>query len=137
MRRWIVLPALLPLVASAQIFRCETPEGPVFSDRLCGEAAEVVQLRADTAGLGGGASEEVRAYLAQKRDERAAERETAQDRDSQAPAPAPQVIEQPVMYWPMMHRPDRPHDRPRPERPRPEHPIEDNRSTLRPQPRGG
>lgn len=63
-----------PALASAQIYRCDTPRGPVFSDERCGEEASLVTVTDESAGLGGGPPEEVREYLARKRQERAEQR---------------------------------------------------------------
>ncbi|MEM1411112.1 MAG: hypothetical protein AAGH19_02055 [Pseudomonadota bacterium] len=89
-----------PLLADAEIYRCETPEGVVFSDRECGEAAERVELADDSAGVSMGPPEEVREYLAEQREVRAQERqERIERRASQTPpTPAPIVVEQRVGY---------------------------------------
>jgi len=108
---------LAPALGFAQIYRCDTPQGTTFSDFPCSQAATVVELQEDSAGLGGGPSEEVRKYLAEKREERAKER--ADDRLQASPAPVVQPDpnrENPTwQYWP---RPiQQPTQRPKPERP--------------------
>ena len=40
-----------PLAVSAQIYRCETEEGVVFSDRECGPATEIVEIEDETSGI--------------------------------------------------------------------------------------
>ncbi len=117
---------LVPCLAAAQIYRCETPQGLVFADAPCGETSEVVELEESTSGISGGPSEEVREYLALKRqersDERQARREAAAAAAAAAPPPQPVVIEQPVAYpgfWGRYPRPRPPGNRP----PRPERPI--------------
>ena len=116
---------LIPLVVSAQIYRCDTPEGPVFSDEMCGTEARLVELEEDSQGLGGGPSEEVREYLDQKRQERAEERESARQVPPLQPAPA--TPSQPVENVALLPgylrpvRPGRPIAKPRP-RPLPEKP---------------
>ena len=64
-----ILVALIALaftpVASAQIFKCDGPDGPVYTDRECGPDATNVEL-SDTSGVGG-VSDETKAELAQKK----------------------------------------------------------------------
>ena len=87
----------VPMLGAAQIYRCDTPEGVVFSDRECGEEAEVVELTEETAGISVGPSEEVRERLEEQKQERAEARAAlAEQRANQpAPAPAPIIIERP------------------------------------------
>lgn len=146
--KWLAgLLLMTALEAQAQIYRCETAEGLVYSDQRCSAEASEVQLAEDSQGLGGGPSEEVRAYLDQKRQERAEQRENAAQR---AQEPSTTVIVQPAQpaepaaLLPGYLRPVRPvhpivRPRPRPERPRP--PVsggEESGSTLgRPRPGPG
>jgi hypothetical protein len=111
------------MASYAAIYRCETPDGPVFSDQKCDDNAEIVTLGDQSQGLGGGPSEEVRDYLDQKRQERAAQREkAAQLRPAQAQpsvTPSTQPTENADLL-PGYVRPIRPivRPRPRPEQPR-------------------
>lgn len=63
--------------AMAKIYRCDGPDGPVFTDRQCGPDAKNVEL-ADTSGLTG-VSEEIKTELAAKK----AQREKAREADRQ------------------------------------------------------
>ena len=55
-------------VASAQIFKCDGPDGPIYTDRECGPDATNVEL-SDTSGVSG-VSDETKAELAQKKADR-------------------------------------------------------------------
>ena len=55
-------------VAVAEIFKCNGPDGPIYSDRDCGQDAENVELL-DTSGLSG-VSEQDKSDLAEKKLER-------------------------------------------------------------------
>ena len=55
-------------VASAQIYKCDGPNGPIFTDRVCGPDAASVEI-ADTSGLSG-VSDETKAELAKRRADR-------------------------------------------------------------------
>ncbi len=120
---------LLPVIAwfstntrAEEIYRCETDEGVVFTDLECtGEGeGEVVTLAPETAGIVPGPPEEVREYLAQKREEReeALRKEWEWAARQPAPAPAPVVVERRVGYpygWGGYgYRPPRPPLRPKP-----------------------
>jgi len=61
-------------LATAQIYKCEGPDGPVYSDRECGPDAASVEL-AKTSGISG-VSDETKAELAQKKAQREEERAT-------------------------------------------------------------
>ena len=123
-----ILVLFFPLAVSAQIYRCETPQGIVFSDKECGSEASVVELAEESHGLGGGPSEEVREYLEQKRQERAEARELARQFAPSQPSSAPVVQSQPVETVALLPgylrpvRPGRPGVKPRP-RPLPERPT--------------
>lgn len=117
--------SLVAVSAQAQIFRCDTQQGLVFSDTPCSAEAEVVTIENDSSGISGGTSDEVRAQLAQKKEQRAQEREQARKlRASRPPSPVyvPVPVEQTVIYpgvWPW--RPGhRPHPRPPRPQPKPE-----------------
>jgi hypothetical protein len=60
--------AITPL-AVAQIYRCNGPDGPIFSDQECEPGAAQVEL-AETSGVSG-VSDETKAELAQKKQARA------------------------------------------------------------------
>ncbi|MDH4021401.1 MAG: hypothetical protein OEU84_17545 [Xanthomonadales bacterium] len=65
----IILPALaFTPVASAQIFKCDGPEGPIYTDQKCGPDATNVEI-SDTSGVSG-VSDETKAELAQKKADR-------------------------------------------------------------------
>ncbi|MEE4174534.1 MAG: hypothetical protein V2I57_09825 [Xanthomonadales bacterium] len=130
------LPAWLPIAAfvlagsasitaelrAEEIYRCETEAGVVYTDRECAgdSEGEVVTLPPETAGITPGPPEEVREYLAQKREERqeALRKEREWAARQPPPAPAPVVIERPVAYpywWGgYTYRPPRPPLRPEP-----------------------
>lgn len=135
--------AMLILAApavEAEIYRCETPQGLVFADRPCGEQAEEVIIDDNTSGVSPGPSEEVRDYLADKREQRSNER--AERQQAQASRPPATVVIPPQqdygypVYWPYRGHQRPPMHRPggdRPLRPAP-HPAPGG-SVLRP--RGG
>ena len=56
--------AITPL-AKAEIYKCDGPDGPIFSDKKCGADAARVQIE-DTAGLSG-VTEQTKADLAAKK----------------------------------------------------------------------
>lgn len=127
--KWLLITiSLVAAAAEAQIYRCETPAGPVFSDNCCSAEAEVVIVEIDSAAISGGTSDEVRAELVLKKAQRAEAQEQARKlRASQPPQPVylPVRAEKTVVYpgyWPW--RPGyRPHPRhPRPQ-PKPEQPA--------------
>lgn len=93
-------PCLAPGAAADEIYRCETPEGTVYSDLECGTGAEVVELEPETAGIVPGPPQEVRDQLARKREERMKAEAEAWERAARqpAPAPAPVVYERRVGY---------------------------------------
>lgn len=142
--RWIWLfSALLASAVQAQIYRCDTSEGVEFSDEPCGKSAEVVQLEENTSGISGGPPEAVRKDLAEKKAQRAQDREERREAAALAertrPAPPVQVlVEQPVFYpgyWWRPNRPGRPpHSRPPPDRPQPRPPSNDGNPVLKPLP---
>ena len=116
----VMILLVVPGPSWGEIYRCETSKGLVFSDRECGESAELVTLADDTAGIAIGPTEEVRARLAAQKAERAEERAAQAERraNQPPPPPAPVVVERRVgyPYW-WGNRP--PVLRPPPERPRP------------------
>ena len=124
MRQTKLLYFALALVASlteAEIYRCETSQGPVFSDMLCGNQAELITIEDDSSGITSGPTEETREYLAQKREERAeARKEKARAQVFRARNPVVLPEQRPVenpAYWPADRYWRRPINRPRPDRP--------------------
>lgn len=122
----IIALTLAAPAAQGEIYRCESEQGTVFSDRPCGDEAVVVAIEDESAGIAPGPPEEVRDYLAQKREERARERaeqrQAAREAASRQPPPVV-TVERPAYpawwgpspYPPMRPRP--PHNRPRPQPP--------------------
>lgn len=121
--KWLLVTMLLFIAsAEAQIFRCETQQGLVFSDTPCSAEAEIVDVESDSSGITAGTSDEVLAQLAQKKEQRALEREQARKlKASQQPVYMPAPVEQTVIYpgiWP--YRPSyRPYPRPPRQQPNP------------------
>ncbi len=74
-----VLIAMASLVISpmaiAEIYKCDGPDGPIYSDRKCGPNAASVEI-AQTSGVSG-VSDEAKAELAQKKAERTEDRENS------------------------------------------------------------
>jgi len=60
-------------VATAQIYKCDGPNGPVYTDRVCGPDAANVEI-SESSGLSG-VSDETKAELAQKKADREQARE--------------------------------------------------------------
>lgn len=78
MNRYEIVLATLALMAVtpvtlAEIYRCDGPDGPIYSDRKCGPDAANVEL-SDTSGLTG-VTDEIKAELAERRADRERERE--------------------------------------------------------------
>ncbi len=126
MHRFIFAIAVLVLLAtapaaSAQIYKCNGPAGPIFTDKVCGPEATKVEIE-ETSGLGGVYDETI-AELAKDKAQREAER-TAANRLKANPTVINNqfttVNTEPAGYWlnnpylRPLHRP-----RPRPE-PKPE-----------------
>lgn len=68
----IILLCLVPAIAGAQVYKCETPSGVVFTDRECD--GEIVALADESAGLGGQVPDAVLADLERKRADRSRRR---------------------------------------------------------------
>jgi hypothetical protein len=68
-------------VAVAKIYKCDGPDGPVYSDRKCGPDAANVEVR-ESSGLSG-VTEQDKNALAEKKLEREQAREQAQSRNQQ------------------------------------------------------
>ena len=63
----LITVAITPL-ASAQIYKCDGPDGPIYSDKECGPGATNVEID-ETSGLSG-VSEETKTELAAKKEKR-------------------------------------------------------------------
>jgi len=70
--------------AVAEIYKCDGPDGPIYSDRKCGSAATNVELQ-ESSGLSG-VNEQDKADLAEKKQEREQEREKARSQKQQGSA---------------------------------------------------
>ncbi|MDH3903765.1 MAG: hypothetical protein OEU84_10075 [Xanthomonadales bacterium] len=68
-------------VTVAEIYKCDGPDGPVYSDQKCGSDAANVELQ-ESSGLSG-VSEQDKADLAEKKLEREQEREQAPSQNQQ------------------------------------------------------
>lgn len=64
-------------MAIAQIFKCDGPNGPVYSDRECGPDATHVEL-STTPGVSGGVYDEAKVELAEKKANREQARNSKQ-----------------------------------------------------------
>lgn len=73
----LILLAISPL-ASARIYKCDGPDGPVYTDLKCGPDAESIEV-SDSSGLSG-VSDETKAELASRKAEREQVREEARKR---------------------------------------------------------
>ena len=96
---FLIALAITP-VATAQIYKCEGPDGPIYTDRDCGPGATSVEL-AETSGLGG-ISDETKAELAEKKAAREAARKEARSLQAKATVINNQyttVNTQPPGYW--------------------------------------
>ena len=67
--------------AVAEIYKCDGPDGPIFSDKKCGSDAANVEVL-ESSGLSG-VTEQDKAALAEKKLEREQEREQARSRNQQ------------------------------------------------------
>jgi hypothetical protein len=100
---------LISPMAMAEIFKCDGPDGPIYTDRKCGPDAVSVEV-AETSGLSG-VSDETKADLARKKAERAEARA-----NSSSPSPVNNyqfttINTEPAGRW--LRRPYRkPHDKP-------------------------
>ena len=88
--------------ALAQVYKCEGPDGPVYSDRECGPAAAQVEFK-NSSGVSG-VSDETKTGLAEKKAQRAQNRN---NRSSSNNAPVVNYQSQPTTfdngvgeYWP-------------------------------------
>ena len=102
-------------VASAQIYKCDGPDGPIYTDRVCGPDAANVEI-SESSGLSG-VSDETKAGLAKRKADR--EQARAEDRKLKSNRTVinnqyTTVNTEPVGRW-LNH----PYWRPRPEKPKP------------------
>ena len=67
-------------MATAQIYKCDGPDGPIYTDRECGPGSESVEL-SDTSGLSG-VSDETKAELAARKADREQAREEERKRNN-------------------------------------------------------
>ena len=67
--------------AVAEVYKCDGPDGPIYSDKKCGSDAANVEL-SESSGLSG-VSEQDKADLAEKKQEREQEREQARSQNQQ------------------------------------------------------
>ena len=107
----LTLVAITP-VATAEIFKCDGPDGPIYSDRKCGPGASNVEL-SDTSGLTG-VSDETKAELAVKKADREQAREERRKLNNNRTVINNQyttINTEPTGRWLYPYR------RPRPERP--------------------
>ena len=78
----VTLAALVIAPATvAQIYKCDGPDGPIYSDRKCGSEATNVELQ-ESSGLSG-VTEQDKTDLAEKKLEREQEREQAPSQNQQ------------------------------------------------------
>jgi hypothetical protein len=87
----------------AQIYRCETELGVVFSDTECGDDAELVELEDDSRGIMMGPPEDVRTELRATREQWAKDLAAQREALARAQPPPPVIIEgevaAPVWGW--------------------------------------
>jgi len=107
----VLISLVIAPVATAKIYKCDGPDGPVYTDWECGPDATKVEVL-DTSGLGG-ITEETKAELARKK----ADREEARNRKDGGTVINNQyttINTQPEGYW--VGRPylRKPHREPRP-----------------------
>ena len=67
--------------AVAQIYKCDGPDGPIYSDRKCGSEAVNVELQ-ESSGLSGVTEQDI-SYLDEKKREREKKREQARSQNQQ------------------------------------------------------
>ena len=109
----LIMLAISPL-ATAQIYKCDSPDGPIYTDRKCGPDATSVEV-ADTSGLSG-VTDETKAELAARKAEREQAREERRQRGNNETVINNQyttVNTEPAGRWLY----------PRPWRPKPERPV--------------
>ena len=76
----LVTLVITPAVA-AEIYKCDGPDGPIYSDKKCGSDAANVELL-ESSGVSG-VSEQDKINLAEKKQERELEQEQARSRNQQ------------------------------------------------------
>ena len=77
----ILITLVITPAAVAEIYKCDGPDGPIYSDKKCGSDAANVEVL-ESSGMSG-VSEQDKADLAEKKQERELEREKAQSRNQQ------------------------------------------------------
>jgi hypothetical protein len=106
-RKRIILVTLVTLVitpaAVAEIYRCDGPNGPIYSDKECGSDAANVEIL-NSSGLSG-VTEQDKIYLAEKKQER--EREREQEQALSPNQQNPVIINQYDTYYPERRGPSR------------------------------
>jgi hypothetical protein len=125
-----ITPMLLAVASAAQaeVYKCDGPNGPVFSDYKCGSDATTVEFE-ETSGISG-VSDEVKADLARKKEQREKAESELEPNPNANPSyqfntinTEPAGYWYPGSYWLPGNRP--PHVRPpRPPQPPPEKPPE-------------
>ena len=108
-----VVSLLISPMAMAEIFKCDGPDGPIYTDRKCGPDATSVEV-AETSGLSG-VSDETKADLALKKAERAEARANSRSTSPVNNYQFTTINTEPAGRW--LRRPyrephDKPHDRP-------------------------
>jgi len=104
----IVTLAISPM-AIAEIFKCNGPDGPIYTDKKCGPDAASVELT-ESSGLSG-VSDEAKADLARKKAERAEARANSSTTSAVNNYQFNTVNTEPAGRW--LRRPYRkPHDKP-------------------------
>ncbi len=78
----ILITLVITPAAVAEIYKCEGPDGPIYSDKKCGSDATNVELT-ESSGLSG-VTEQDKTDLAEKKLEREQEREQARSRNQQS-----------------------------------------------------
>ena len=84
----------------AEVYKCEGPDGPIYSDRKCGPEAANVELQ-QSSGLSGVTEQDI-SDLAERKREREKKHEQARSKNQQSSVPNQQVevytVEDPG-YW--------------------------------------
>jgi hypothetical protein len=91
--------AITPATA-AKVYKCDGPDGPIYSDRKCGSEAVNVEIQ-ESSGLSGVTEQDI-SDLAEKKREREKKRELARSKNQQSIVPNQQreiyTVEDPG-YW--------------------------------------
>jgi len=112
--------------ASGEVYKCDGPDGPVYSDRKCGPDATSIEFT-ETSGISG-VSDEVKAELARKKAERAeAETDLELNPNANTTYQFNTINTEPAGYWlpgSFWGPGNRPPQRPRPPQKPPQKPPE-------------